>query len=564
MALFFEKNKKTIRILLIFFSIIAALKTIFVCISVDEEYQLSMGYRLLRGEHMFVDLWDPHQTSVFLTEFLMWIYHALFSTFDGVVIWIRFGGTMLHLAASYAVFRLIRVFLSKDYAFYLAVIFFHLLPKNSVFTDYSLMFIWSLTFLLVHLFYLQRDHKLYHSVFCGFWMCIMVLSYPSAVLIFPVVLILLLRETTLRKKYALSFVITCLIGGLLYLCYVLSITESLSNFIALVMQMLRGQSSHVNISPWAKTGRYLVQFLLSVLLCGLYCLIAKLILLIIGHVKKVTVSISQFMLLSLTVGLIHHILHWLLMLWEFERAYNYALYILIFAFVGFTVKELDTLTRKTAITWILLNLAELLCVLILTDLTVYASLKYMTPGAVIGLCALIQYIDKKEPAIHHTWTQAFLLFFCFTSIFVRIWQYPTTGGIMSNILNVRGIVKNGPEKGILSEYMTSYMERSTAEEFESYVPEGSSLFIVDVSPIAYMYKDVNISSYTTICSAVYNEVLFEYWDAHPEKYPDVVAVSCWYGTLHWDPDSWIVHWVENEFPASRIIDGKYYRYYIND
>ncbi len=564
MALFFRKNKKTIRILLIFFSIIAALKTIFVCISVDEEYQLSMGYRLLRGEHLFVDLWDPHQTSVFLTEFLMRIYHALFSTFDGVVIWIRFWGTIIHLFASYAIYRVLRIFISSELAFYSTVIYFHLLPKNSIFTDYSFMFVWSLSFLLVHLFYIQKDHKTYHALLCGFWMCIMVLSYPSAVLIFPVVLIILLKETQNRHKIVLFFIGTCVIGGTLYLLYILSITNTLTNFISQVLQMLQGQSSYITISPWVKYGHYLLQFLQSIILCGIYCLIAKIILIIFSKVKKISATTAQFFFLSLAIGLAHHVLHWLLMLWQYETGYNYSLYFLLFIFAVSKIKESDVLLQKIAISWILLNLIELICVLILTDLTVFVSVKYMTPGAVISICALIQYAEKKEPAFHSQWTRAFLLFFCFTSIFIRIWHYPTTGGIMSNILNIRGMIKSGPEKGILTEYMTSFISQSTKAEFDEYVPDESSLFIIDDSPIAYMYKDVTISSYTTICSAVYNEVLFDYWDAHPEKYPDVVAVSCWYGTLHWDPDSWIVHWVENEFPASRIIDGKYYRYYIRD
>ena len=110
--------------------------------------------------------------------------------------------------------------------------------------------------------------------------------------------------------------------------------------------------------------------------------------------------------------------------------------------------------------------------------------------------------------------------------------------------------------------MASYITSCSYEEILGLVPEGSALLIVDNSSLGYMYEDVTVSSYTTICDAAYNDILLEYWDRHPEKYPDIIAVSCWYGQLHWDSNSWIMKWIENEYRASQIIDGKYYRYYI--
>ena len=133
---------------------------------------------------------------------------------------------------------------------------------------------------------------------------------------------------------------------------------------------------------------------------------------------------------------------------------------------------------------------------------------------------------------------------------------------MQNITCVRGIVSEGPVKGVLTEYMQSYIEESMYEEMQEYVEPGSNLFLLNMGSIGYMLQDVNVASYTTICDPRYNEVLLDYWERHPEKYPDVVAVSCWYGELKWDPDSWIMQWITNEFEAEQIIDGKYFRYYM--
>ena len=91
-----------------------------------------MAYRLIRGEKMFVDLWDPHQTSAFLSAFLMWIFEGIFHSLTGVVVWLRVCGTLIHLGVSYMVFRVVNNFETCEHSFLLATIYFNLLPKNSI------------------------------------------------------------------------------------------------------------------------------------------------------------------------------------------------------------------------------------------------------------------------------------------------------------------------------------------------------------------------------------------------------------------------------------------------
>ena len=57
-----DKKKKYIVMLLLIGSFLAALKCIFVSLQMDEEYAVSMSYRLLLGDRLFTQIWDPHQT----------------------------------------------------------------------------------------------------------------------------------------------------------------------------------------------------------------------------------------------------------------------------------------------------------------------------------------------------------------------------------------------------------------------------------------------------------------------------------------------------------------------
>ena len=58
---YFEKLK----IVLIVLSIFAAVKMLFFAFGLDEEYQLVMAYRKVKGDKLFLDMWEPHQSSAF-------------------------------------------------------------------------------------------------------------------------------------------------------------------------------------------------------------------------------------------------------------------------------------------------------------------------------------------------------------------------------------------------------------------------------------------------------------------------------------------------------------------
>lgn len=56
----------------------------------------------------------------------------------------------------------------------------------------------------------------------------------------------------------------------------------------------------------------------------------------------------------------------------------------------------------------------------------------------------------------------------------------------------------------------------------------------------------------TICSMIYDERLLDYWELHPERYPDVVVFESSYGDIRQEGDNFIWHWLMEEFqPAER-------------
>ena len=58
----------------------ATVKIIFFGFDIDEQYAVSMAYRLVQGDRMFLEMWEPHQTSAFFSAAFLWLYMQLFHT----------------------------------------------------------------------------------------------------------------------------------------------------------------------------------------------------------------------------------------------------------------------------------------------------------------------------------------------------------------------------------------------------------------------------------------------------------------------------------------------------
>ena len=66
--------------LLLAASIVATVKIIFFGFDIVEQYAVSMAYRLVQGDRMFLEMWEPHQTSAFFSATFLWLYMQLFHT----------------------------------------------------------------------------------------------------------------------------------------------------------------------------------------------------------------------------------------------------------------------------------------------------------------------------------------------------------------------------------------------------------------------------------------------------------------------------------------------------
>ena len=122
---------------------------------------------------------------------------------------------------------------------------------------------------------------------------------------------------------------------------------------------------------------------------------------------------------------------------------------------------------------------------------------------------------------------------------------------------MRGINRKGLRAGILTDYMTAYRYNNNMEIWQEAVPDGSTVLYVGPSQFYCMLGEHTQASPDTICSMIYDERLLDYWEIHPERYPDVVVFESSYGDIRQEGDNFIWHWLMEDFQPSERKDYPY-------
>ena len=67
----------------------ALLRSVLTGLEIDEAYTLSLAHRLISGDRLFADMWEPHQLSALPPAALLALYMAVAGTTTGAVLFFR-------------------------------------------------------------------------------------------------------------------------------------------------------------------------------------------------------------------------------------------------------------------------------------------------------------------------------------------------------------------------------------------------------------------------------------------------------------------------------------------
>ena len=573
--------------ILIILSIFAAVKMLFFAFGLDEEYQLVMAYRNVRGAELFLTMWEPHQTSAFLCALLMRPYLALIGT-TGVVIWLRLCGTLIHLGVSFYLYSVLRRMISGDSAFLLGLIYFNTIPKQIMLPEFGIMQVWFLT--LLSLFLIQYydigvineedgidtgagSRK--YLIFASFALVLEVLSYPSCVLLYVLVLWILWRRSG-KRRFADMGIVTGICGlcGAAYVGLLLR-NNTPEGLLGTLSSIVNGDITH-SLSFADKLLALGRDILLPAALCAGIFLLSK----AAARLTAPEAGRRRAELIWITaLSCLTELCCWVV----FNAGYeSMQVHLIVFAVLGILYdircgrgregareasERRGHLRRGLLLDGIFLAGGALLAVLYLTDLGLMDSLPHAMTAAFFGMTIVTLYWEEKDRVAGGAalCLRAALLFWAFTAIFGKGYTLRSGTGY-HNVLQSGGILKYGPAAGTISDYMCAYIYNCDYEDWQGRIQEGDRVLIMvdqvmNLGTIQYLFQDVEISHYSIVNPTAYDERLTEYWEMFPEKAPNVIIVDDWYGQLMTDPEGWLMRYAEGEFGYTSMEEGRYIRIY---
>ncbi len=573
------RNKKGIsvsfgkwKIVLVALSIFAAIKMLFFAFGLDEEYQLVMAYRNVRGDKLFLDMWEPHQSSAFLCSLLMRPYLALFGT-NGVVIWLRFCGTLIHLGISIYFYLVLRRMIDRDSAFLIGLIYFNTIPKQIMLPEFGMMQVWFLTLLSLFLmqYYDSDVRKWKYLIAAAFALVLEVLSYPSCLLLYFGVMWIIWRRSGKGKLIDIGiFTGVCALCGILYLMGLMLQHDTPGGFIQTLSYIVNGDITH-SLSVADKFTALGKEMVIPLMICAVLFFLAK------TGTEKV---FKAGMIWAVAFSCLAELCYWTV----FNRGYeSMQIHLAVFTILGILhfVREKNKtglrekpeaieneekskrlLQKGLLLDGIVLAGGALAAVLYLTDLDLMSSLPHAMTAAFFGMTLVVMYWEKQN-CIYIV-----LLLWAFSAVFGKGYSL-REGTNYHNVLQSGGILKYGPAAGTISDYMCAYIYNCDYEDWQSMVRDGDRVLIMvdqimNLGTIQYLFQDVEISHYSIVNPTAYDERLLSYWEMFPEKKPNVIIVDDWYGQLMTDSNGWLIQYAEGEFGYTSIEQGRYIRIYRKD
>lgn len=550
----------------------------FTNLALDEGYQIAMAYRLSRGDSLLTDMLEPHQLSAFLTGFLVYLYHAIFGTYTGVVIYIHFVGIIIRAGLAAVLYMILQKEIEKPLAYVAAVLFFMITPKDSAMPEYGNQQAWYGLLCFVFLMMYFRSKKLRFLVPTAISLCLQVLAYPSCILIYEVIVVLLIlygEKAQLIKALALFTGVCALIGGSLVLYLVgknglQEIVDSLRMMIAIEPSHTEGVGSRL-----VRYGSDIAELLAVYAIVTVVSLLLTFAVLTVSKKKNNGKEFKQALFLAI-FGIILLIGFFLNIVLMTDRCAYTVLFIYMTSVGLIYSKKLSGEVKRLYVVGTVFGIACVVSTLILTDLPFVVSGAYGVLAIAMSIIPLRKMsVDLESNPIRKTYFVMFAAFVCLLFARCVYIRTPLTGrSQICTILNEdMSYVHNGPAKWIITNNEGAMIQQVSYDEFRENIPKGSKVWLADCleDSLGYLYGEYEVAIPSVMSDPKYQykeyyDVLKEYWEKHPGKYPDVIAVKAYRGEISYGilASGSFMDFIEKEYKPVRSVDGTYWKLYFRE
>ena len=507
-------------------SLVVMARSAFVGLEIDEEYALSLGYRLVSGDRLFYSMWEPHQLSSLPAAALLAVFIGITGGTTGVLVFFRLVVLVCKAGMSYVFYREFRRDLGRPAALLAALVLFAFVPKWFLGPDYTgQQFHWTLAaFLCLHHYVTRGCRQLWLVPLGAVCACFGYLAFPQSAAAFAVLwvgmLILGKRRGEPKARGAWVLLGSCAVCGAAFLVYALSgVGFSISlllNRLTLIlhdpqynfttaerMALLAGQALTVArsllwpllASAALSAALYLIkrQPITAGRLLNFWAALAT-VQCLLRAVKDGSLDERQFVPVVVLAGA-----------WAFwqgrGRPGNAELF-----WLGY-----------------LPGLAAYAMILRSTLLGLAPTFMYLTWPAVCGMLALVNHADdaKARRAEGMLCLAAMLAFL----LVCRVWCVQTTGWKAADVTDTPLVrITTGPAKGIYADAKAADMQECLCEALQPYAGQPILQAIGEQHGLGFLMADGTLQvAQASVISGTDSDPRFEqYYADVPDKKPRVI------------------------------------------
>ncbi|MDE5748684.1 MAG: hypothetical protein K2I21_14050, partial [Acetatifactor sp.] len=176
-----------IETVLIGLTFLSFVKAIWISLDIDESYAVACAYRMVRGDRLIRDMWEPHQLSAFLAALFAAPYIWIRGNTDYLVIWLRVIGVLIHTGMGVLLYRQLVKKTNRFFAFCIMILHLNFLPKWVQMPEFELMHYWCLLgiFLVLHAYFASGKSRMILPFLGGCLLVGSMLCYPTMIVLYP-------------------------------------------------------------------------------------------------------------------------------------------------------------------------------------------------------------------------------------------------------------------------------------------------------------------------------------------------------------------------------------------
>lgn len=505
----------------------------------DEGFYPTIAYRFIQGDRILFDEWNNTQLSNFLLIPLMKGFLKINGDFTGIYLFIRYAYTVLKIVISISIYRTLKAY-SKLGAMISSICFLVFAGYGMMCLSYNSMASGGIAICLLLLINSMDKAGIKQTMYClfsGVALSAAVLANPYCALLYVAYFIACMVCSICNKKkdnknteiYCIRNLWWMTVGiavmVVIFAGYVLSHT-SLEQILQTMPHILNGDPAHPAKNLYYMTAGYLARILVgnnrNFVLLGIYLLqgIAVLGYLVCKNRKN---YVAAFVGTEAILNIVLFGVYWIT-----ENYINNMIFIPNIIALELVIAFYDNpkIKRLFVCFWIpgfLYTYTEYL-----SSNTGFAGISSASCVAAIGSIVIIGFvIEQNIGKVNNILLYVFLALTFIGLLVMRItytfWD--------ADLKMLTTEITEGPCKGLITTEETARRYDVTYKDTEwirNLDADTKVLYIADKS--LWLAGEQRCASYLPLCYSISNtDLIYEYYDEHPEKQADVVYIDISYG-----------------------------------